>query len=145
MRSQHVRHLATATLLIGLLVCTPVLTASCSRMTARHGMHGTSRGNGPPPHAPAHGYRHKHQRDDVELVFDSKRGVYLVVGIPGCYFHDGVYYRRASQQWQMTFTISGVWKSIGDGAVPEGLRLAADEDDSSSAKPGKGKGSIGKK
>jgi hypothetical protein len=102
-------------------------------------------GNGPPPHAPAHGYRHKHQHDDVEPVFDSKRGVYLVVGTPGCYFFDGVYYRRASQQWQLAFTIGGVWKSVEDDKVPPGLRAELDADQTSSSQRGKGKGSSGKK
>ncbi len=35
---------------------------------------GGHRGN-PPPHAPAHGYRHYHPADGMELVFDSELGV----------------------------------------------------------------------
>jgi len=102
--------------------------------------------NGPPPHAPAHGYRHKHQTDGVELVFDSGRGVYLVVGFPGCYFLDDAYYRRAGQQWQMAFSIGGVWKSVAQDKVPPGLRREGEEPDESSADhPGKGKGNDGKR
>ena len=47
---------------------------------------------GPPPHAPAHGYRHKHEHG-VELVFDSQLGVYVVVGWKDHFFSAGRYYR----------------------------------------------------
>ena len=59
------------------------------------GIYSTSKnkkGNGPPPHAPAHGYRHKHQHG-VELVYSSELGVYVVVGFPNHYFSEGHYFR----------------------------------------------------
>ncbi|MFQ5585276.1 MAG: hypothetical protein ACE5GF_00390, partial [Thermodesulfobacteriota bacterium] len=46
-----------------------------------------SKKHGPPPHAPAHGYRHKH-RHGVELMFDGGLGVYIAVGLSGIYFHN---------------------------------------------------------
>ena len=36
---------------------------------------------GPPPHAPAHGYRHKHQHG-VELEYDSGIGAYISCRTP---------------------------------------------------------------
>ena len=50
---------------------------------------------GPPSHAPAHGYRHKHAHHGVELVFDSAFGVYGVVGMSDHFFHAGHFYRQA--------------------------------------------------
>lgn len=53
---------------------------------------------GPPPWAPAHGYRHKHHHGP-ELVFNAHFGVYTVVGHPHVYFHDGAFFRRAGSRW----------------------------------------------
>ncbi len=56
-------------------------------------------GHGPPPWAPAHGYRRNHQRAyqhrdaTVDLAFDSGLGVYVVVGLPNYYYWDGFYLR----------------------------------------------------
>ena len=74
---------------------------------------------GPPPHAPAHGYRHKH-RDGIELVFDKKVGVYIVVGHAQIYFHDDHYYRYSSG-WQISTSLKGKWASVRTGHVPPGL------------------------
>lgn len=46
------------------LACAAITLVSCSSV---------GRGNGPPPHAPAHGYRHKHRAKSVEIVYDSGR------------------------------------------------------------------------
>ncbi len=58
---------------------------------------------GPPPHAPAHGYRHK-RHSGPELVFDSALGVYMVVGHEHHYFHDGHYLRRHDGVWRLSWT-----------------------------------------
>ena len=43
---------------------------------------------GPPDHAPAHGYRKKHHHHhDIEMVYDSGLGVYVIAGYKGLYFH----------------------------------------------------------
>ena len=78
---------------------------------------------GPPPHAPAHGYRHKHKTHagQVELVFDSGRGVYLVVGWPGHFFHDGHYYRQANGSWQFSARLDTGWHAASSKRLPPGL------------------------
>jgi hypothetical protein len=80
---------------------------------------------GPPPHAPAHGYRHKHKhrRGHVDLVFDSGLGVYVVVGWPGHFFHDGRYYRYAERRWHSCDDLRGRWTVVAVERVPP--RLAA--------------------
>ncbi len=113
---QHGSTLAAvlAALAITVIGCGHVYHPKSSRHTGVHKM-------GPPPHAPAHGYRHKHQ-DNVELVFNAGIGVYVVVGHPD-HYHDGKrYYRRARGEWQVSHQLDGVWLSVSFREVPSGLR-----------------------
>ena len=75
--------------------------------------------HGPPPHAPAHGYRAKHQNCD--LVYDSGIGVYTVVGHRGCYYRDSRYYRRSGSSWQISNSVKGPWRNTTSSSVPNGL------------------------
>ncbi len=77
---------------------------------------------GPPPHAPAHGYRHKHQGSP--LVFDSKVGVYVVVGHADLFYSDGRFLRLDTGSWQVSASLSGPWKAYSLASVPPGLRKA---------------------
>lgn len=75
---------------------------------------------GPPPHAPAHGYRHKH-RQGVELIYNAEIGVYLVMGYDHYYFHGDRFYRLTNGSWEVSVEIGGKWKTIPDKKVPPGL------------------------
>ena len=77
---------------------------------------------GPPPHAPAHGYRKKHKQDGVELVFDSRIGVYVVVGRDDCWWKDDSYYRWRDGVWFTAVHVSGPWRVIEVNVVPDPLR-----------------------
>ena len=77
--------------------------------------------HGPPPHAPAHGYRHKHHRDNLELVFDSGLGVYLVVGWPGYYWHVDRYVRWSDGHWSASARVDGRWLVVGSDQIPAKL------------------------
>ena len=110
-----------------LLLCSLVL-AGCGPHYHRH-----SRGSatvvvvdgddyGPPPHAPAHGYRYKH-RDGCTLRYDSDLRLYVVLGHRDYYYSDGVYFRYSSGgDWQLAASLSGKWSSAGDSKVPKALR-----------------------
>lgn len=75
---------------------------------------------GPPPHAPAHGYRHKHHKHD--MIFDSGVGAYVVVGWAEHYFDNGVYFRYRDGRWQIGLSLEGGdWKDARDHEVPRGL------------------------
>jgi hypothetical protein len=78
---------------------------------------------GPPPHAPAHGHRHKHPRDRVELVFESKLGVYVVVGHADHWYCDDHYYRAARGAWYVATRFEGPWKLVEVAHLPAGLRV----------------------
>lgn len=101
--------------------------ASCNRASVRYSQttvhadaHPGER-HGPPPHAPAHGYRHRHA-DGVELVYSSSLGVYLVSGHEGLYFHHDYYYRSVGSSWEMSIHVGGPWKTASVSKVPKGLR-----------------------
>lgn len=97
-----------------------------------------SRGHGPPPHAPAHGYRAK-TRQGVELVFDSGLGVYVVVDLPGAYFWGDFYYRQESgRRWERCDRLDGAWVGIVETSLPPGLR--GKKSGSRSGPPGKSRG-----
>ena len=78
-------------------------------------------GYGPPPHAPAHGYRHKYEQGIV-LQFDSAIGAYLVLGHPGIYFYDNRYLRRHSRgHWLSARHVDGPWQRGAATEVPAKL------------------------
>lgn len=76
---------------------------------------------GPPPHAPAHGYRYKHP-GGAELRFDTGLGVYVVVGYPEIYFYDGWFVRYDGGAWQVSASLDGDWESRPSGWLPPGLK-----------------------
>lgn len=75
----------------------------------------------PPPHAPAHGYRYKHDQG-VELVFDTGLGVYIGVDLPDIFFSSPYFYKKDKNGWKSSKTYSGSWISIGEDSLPPGLR-----------------------
>ena len=78
---------------------------------------------GPPPHAPAHGYRHKHGRDGVVLVYDTGIAVYAVSGYKNYWYNDGVYFRISGDSWEMSARIGGPWKvAVVDRDIPVKLK-----------------------
>ena len=79
--------------------------------------------NGPPDHAPAHGYRKKHGGDNVILVYDSKLKVYAVDNHRDCYYSAGQYFRIDGSSWQFSVSIDGPWRVVKvDSDLPPGLR-----------------------
>lgn len=77
------------------------------------------RGNGPPPHAPAHGYRRHHH--GVELTFDTQLGVYVVMGRSNYFFIDGHYLRIRGDAWEVSTTLRGPWRPCPRTWLPAGL------------------------
>lgn len=103
------------------LVATCVVFSACST-TVRHTSTryvSTTKSHGPPPHAPAHGYRHKH--GDAVLVYDSTLEVYLVSGHPNCYYHRDHYYRTTSSGWEIAVVFEGPWRPISTRKLPKEL------------------------
>ena len=92
----------------------------------------TSKETGPPPHAPAHGYRQKH--GNTVLVYDSSLEVYVVSGRSDYYFQDNHYYHATHGGWEISTHIDGPWKPVSTKKLPKGLR------NSVQASKGKSKG-----
>ena len=83
---------------------------------------GGTRGS-PPPHAPAHGYRHHHPEDGMELRFDAELGVYVVVDLPLHYYLDGQYLRWDQDRWFGSTHLDGPWEIHPLTRLPPGLRI----------------------
>ena len=101
-------------------VCALLIATSCSISDA-HNAPSAKKRHGPPAHAPAHGYRHK-QVSGAELIFDSGSGVYVVVGYPNHYYHDGRFYRLTGTTWEMSLKLDHGWSPLGGKPLPPGLQ-----------------------
>jgi hypothetical protein len=77
---------------------------------------------GPPDHAPAHGYRKKHDHDNVELIYDGELRAYAVIDFANHYFHDNTYFRLVGDYWEVAAVFNGPWTRAGDRRIPETLR-----------------------
>lgn len=77
---------------------------------------------GPPPHAPAHGYRAKHE-SGRELRYDEGLDVYVVIGETDVWFDDGWFIRVRNGAWEFSASFDGPWELRTASAVPEKLRL----------------------
>lgn len=131
----------TITLFVATSACALLLTASCSTSTVYH-KPTISKRNRPPAHAPAHGYRRKHVAG-TELVFDSGRGVYVVVGHSDHYYHNGYFYRLRGSLWEMSLKPNGNWKVVSGKSLPMGLQVKVNSNSNSNSKgKGKGKGKV---
>ena len=106
--------------LVATLLFVLFLTTSCSSSEVCHAP-GWGIGHGPPAHAPAYGHRRK-QVAGVQLVFDSGRGVYVVVGHPDHYYYDGYFYRRTGTVWQMSLKFDSGWAYLSGKPLPPGLQ-----------------------
>lgn len=109
------------TLFVVTCICIVLTTVSCSRYTVCH-TPTVSTSDGPPAHAPAYGYRRKHA-NNVEIVYDSSIGLYVVVGHPDHYYYDGYYYRLHDGLWEMSLEFDGNWKIASENSLPSGLKV----------------------
>jgi len=120
-------------------ICALLMPTSCSRYGIYH-KPTVSKGKGPPAHAPAHGYRRK-QVAGMELVFDSGRGVYVVVGLPDHYYHEGYFYRLRGGLWEMSLKPDGDWKAAPEKSLPMGLQVKVKTNGNGNGN-GNGKGKV---
>ncbi len=114
-----------------------VMLASSCTTTVSSRSPNRNRGYGPPPHAPAHGYRRK-LPSKGELVFDSDCGVYVVVGLVKHFWLNGQYYRFCNGQWEMSMAIESGWKVVGEEKLPPGLRKKYKDKHAWKKRPGTG-------
>lgn len=95
-----------------------VLFACCLALTGCAGYSGF--GYGPPPHAPANGYRYDYHGHN--LVYDSSLGVYVVIGMSSVYYSSGLYYRHDHNRWYYTRNLGNKWRAYsGRHNLPPGL------------------------
>ncbi|HSR54808.1 MAG TPA: hypothetical protein VLN73_01105 [Alphaproteobacteria bacterium] len=83
----------------------------------------------PPPEAPAHGYRHRHERGP-NLVYDSNLGVYRVVGRRDEeFFYRGRFYRYRRGKWAWNSGPETNWRPTSGRELPRPLRRWAERRD----------------
>ena len=108
-------------LISGLCLTATVLLASCDTVEIYHvHKHGPGIGHGPPAHAKAYGYRK--QACGYDLVYDASCGMYVVIGISDCYYHDGYFYRLYDDGWQISVSADNDWHAVDYRTLPPGLR-----------------------
>ena len=111
-------------LLVALLVSVGLAISACTTMIRYNQTVNPAVGEkhaGPPSHAPAHGYRHRHS-DGVQLVYESSLGVYVVAGYTEHYFYKDKYYRWHKSSWQVSSNIGKGWAPASEKSIPPGLR-----------------------
>ncbi len=75
--------------------------------------------SGPPPYAPAHGYRHHYHNHD--MIYDSGIRAYIIVGMPDYYYDNGFYFRYSNIGWQFSGSLDDGWKATDERRVPKTL------------------------
>ena len=60
----------------------------------------------------------------LEVVLDSDWGVHVVVGLPGIFFHEGVFYRHLDGRWQVSAKADGGWRVAASGTIPHAISKA---------------------
>lgn len=100
------------------LACIAVLLPGCASTGVTIGQPVKK---GPPPHAPAHGYRRKNPHG-LDMTFDSGLGVYIMMDFPMHYYWNGIYYRKHGNQWESSKFIDKKWKRVKKGNLPKGLQ-----------------------
>lgn len=101
-------------MLVSFVLVTAVTLSGCVGVSPGH-----SRGHGPPPHAPAHGYHAHHH--GAELIFDSGLDVYVVVGHANHFYVDGRFLRLRVELWEASASLSGPWQATSTRSLPPGL------------------------
>jgi hypothetical protein len=128
------------TILVAALLGATVVLGACSggstttaeiTTTSGRAVSTASTQSGPPPHAPAHGYRAKH--GGAELVYDSSCGIYTVSGSSDTYYCDGSFYHIEYGTWTSSHNVTGPWTVVRKGKLPQGIQSMT------TAKNGKGK------
>lgn len=78
---------------------------------------------GPPAHAPAHGYRNKVVFGHT-LIFDVASGLYIVVGLTDCYYHEGRFYRLRGTVWEVSLR-ADTWTLVAIDVLPGPVQIKA--------------------
>ena len=135
------RHYIVLSLLLGLTLtgCKDVKDLDTVLVISSKTPQGTPSKAGPPPHAPAHGYRHKHP-GGRELVFDSGLGVYVVMDMSDIFFLDNLFIRYQQDYWQVAIKLDGPWRRAKEKEVPLKLKNAKKNKYSKGHGKGKAKG-----
>lgn len=89
---------------------------------------GTVYHEGPPPHAPAHGYRYQYRNHD--LRYDSSLGAYVVIGWQNYFYNDGFYFHYLDGRWLFSARLdSNDWHQARREQLPPNLYRSHEQHD----------------
>jgi len=57
-----------------------------------------------------------------DLLYDAETGVYTVVDMPECYYHDGSFYSLFGDGWEISIRPNARWRPVALGLLPPGLQ-----------------------
>ena len=57
-----------------------------------------------------------------DLLYDRNWGVYVVIGIKDCYYHEGYFYRLRGGDWEMSERADSGWTPVSVTLLPPGLQ-----------------------
>ena len=107
---------------LGGAVVMGMLISGCETLSLQSdGGAGPGKGKGSPAHAPAHGHRKKH-KGGTNLVYDSRRGLYLVADVADVYFFDNKYFRYLDERWPVSDVLRDAWALATTTEVPAKLK-----------------------
>ncbi len=70
-----------------------------------------------------------------DMIYNSRLGLYVVLGYPN-HFHDGeLYYRKFEGRWQRSATLHEGWAEVRLGEVPRALLAGSPRDPSRTPAP----------
>jgi len=101
-----------------------ILLASCSSVDGHRPAELSSEPadcDAPPVGAQTCGFRLE-RACGYDLVYEADAGVYAVVGVPECYYHDGHFYSLFGDGWQISERGNGGWRPVALGLLPRGLQ-----------------------
>ena len=98
-----------------------IIVSGCTGVIVRSHGHERPRHSPPPPHAPAHGYRHR-TLHGIDTEYDARLGVYVVMGHPGHYFYNNRYYRFRDGYWEISGDFRRGWKRGSAQPLPNPVR-----------------------
>ena len=98
-----------------------LFSGGCTEGSRTTIIYGPCAHHGPPPHAPAWGYRCR-QEKALRMEFDPELGVYIVLGTPNVYFFNGFFFKLKDKIWLRARDLNGPWVEIEVEDLPPGLR-----------------------
>ena len=106
-------------LITGIVAVSAMGLAGCAVYPAYPGYADGPYSYGPPPYAPAPGYRTSYPAHNMR--YDGQLGVYVLLDLPDHYYFNNVYYKYSRNNWFYRYQDRDKWRSFDGRKLPPGL------------------------